>query len=345
MSVQFGFLRPATAAMSVSLVIAAWLPPTNASAEFSLAGKTVTIYVAGGPGGGVDQFARTLAPYLTRHLPGHPAVVASNMPGGGGMQAVQYLYNVAAKDGTAIGTTNAGPVVEPILGKKQLNYDLRKFRWVGSLVKGDTICVVSSASKIKSLDDARKTEVTMASTGATSAPTRSALLMNALIGTRFKPVSGYHGGNALIAIERGEVDGICITLSSLRTTRPHWLREKTIISLVQVATDPAPEFPQVPKAMDLVKTDTERQMLELYLLPYEFNNPFYLPPGVSDEMVAGWRKAFDAAVADKAYQADAARRRQTVTPRDGADVEKLVNRMFAIPPDIVDRTIKATTPQ
>lgn len=317
---------------------------TPAHAEFSLKGKTVTIYVAGGVGGGVDQFARTLAPYLSKHLPGEPSVVASNMPGAGGVQAVQYLYNIAAKDGTAIGTTNVGPVVEPLLGSKTLNYDLKKLNWIGSLVKGDTVCAVWHASGIKTLDDARKQVVPMTSTGVTSSPTRSALLMNALIGTKFKPIAGYDGGTSLLAIERGEQAGICVTLASLRTTRPEWLSEKKIRLLVQVSLTAAPDFPGVPRAADLITNPEHLQMLEFFLLPHEFSNPYYLPAGVPDEVVAAYRKAFDAAVTDPGYLADTQKRKQIIAPRHGADVAGLVNKLFATPKAIIQRTIAATTP-
>ena len=319
------------------------LPTAPAGAEFSLKGKTVTIYIAGGVGGGVDQFARTLAPYLGKYLPGAPSMIESNMPGAGGMQGVAYLSNVAARDGTAIGTTNAGPVVEPLLGTEKVNYDLQKFRWVGSLVKGDTVCAVWHASGIKTLDDARTHEVPLSSTGVTSAPTRVALLMNALLGTRFKPIAGFDGGTSLLAIERGEVAGICITLNSLRTTRPQWLKERKIVPLVQVSLSADPEFPDVPRAIDLITNDEHKQMLEFYLLPYEFNNPFMLPPGTPDEVLAAYRTAFAAAVRDPAYLAEAQARKQTITPRTGEHVAKLVEKMFATPQAIVARTLEATT--
>lgn len=320
--------------------------PEAALAQIDLKGRTVTIYVGGGAGGGVDIFARTFAQHVVRHLPGEPQVVVSNMPGNGGIQAVQFTYNVAAKDGTAIGTTNAGPVVEPLMrGGFAANYEIPKFRWIGSLLKGDTVCAVWHGSRTKTLDDARSQEVVMASTGATSSPMRSALLMNALIGTRFKPISGFHVGNALLAIERGEVEGICNTLSSMRTTRAHWLRDKQLVPLVQVAMTGDREFPNVPRAIDLLKTEEQRQMLEFYLLPYEFNNPFYLPPGASDEALATYRKTFDAVMSDPAYRADALKRGQNLAPHTGVEVEKLVARLYSMPQAIVQRTIEATTPK
>jgi tripartite-type tricarboxylate transporter receptor subunit TctC len=316
-----------------------------AHAQLDLKGKTVTIYVGGGAGGGVDIFARTFAQHLPKHLPGEPQIVVSNMPGNGGIQAVQFTYNVAAKDGTAIGTTNAGPVVEPLMrGGFAANYEIPKFRWIGSLLKGDTVCAVWHGSKAKSLAHAQSQEVLMASTGATSAPLRSALLMNALIGTKFKPISGFHVGNALLAIERGEVEGICNTLSSMRTTRAHWLRDKQLVPLVQVAMTPDREFAHVPRAVDLLKSDEQRQMLEFYLLPYEFNNPYYLPPSASDAALATYRKAFDAVMADPAYRADAIKRGQNLAPHTGPQVEKLVARLYSMPKEIVRRTIEATTP-
>ncbi len=318
----------------------------GAAAQIDLKGRTVTMYVGGGAGGGVDIFARTFTQYLPRYLPGEPQVVVSNMPGNGGIQAVQYAYSVAAKDGTAFGTTNSGPVVEPLMrGGFTGNYEIPKFRWIGSLVKGDTVCAVWHGSPAKSLADAQRQEVTMVSTGATSAPMRSALLMNALIGTKFRPISGFHVGNALLAIERGEVEGICNTLSSMRTTRAAWLTEKKLVPLVQVAMARDPALPDVPRAVDLLKTDEQRRMLEFYLLPYEFNNPLYLPPGVSDAVLATYRKAFDAVVADPAYRADALKRGQNLSPKTGQEVEQLVGRLFGTPKDVVQRTIEATSPK
>lgn len=327
----------------VALLVPAVLA-TAAHAQFDLKGRTVTIHLGGGTGGGVDLYARTLAPYLGKYLPGEPGVVVSNMPGNGGIQAVQFTYNIAARDGTAIGTTNAGPVVDPLMGSTFTgNYDLTKFRWIGSLLKGDTVCAVWQSSRTKTLEDARRQEVLVSSTGATSSPLRAALLMNTLIGTRFKPITGYHMGTALLAIERGEVEGICNTLSSVRTTRADWLRDKKLVPLVQVAMEADSEFPQVPRAIEFIKTDDERRMLEFYLLPYEFNNPYYLPPGASDETLAAYRKAFDAAMRDPAYRADAQKRGQSLAPHSGEEVARLVTRLFATPKPIIERTIEATT--
>lgn len=315
-----------------------------ARAEFDLHGKTVTIYVAGGAGGGVDAYARAIAPYFSKHLPGEPAVTVANMPGAGGAQAVQYLYNVAAKDGTAIGTTNAGPVAQPFLEKLNANYELSKLHWIGSLAKGNTVCAVWHTVDVKDLEGATKKEITVATTGARSAPTRSALLMNSFVGTKFKPISGYTGGTSLLALERGEVDATCTTLNSLRTTRPQWLSEGKLRVLVHVAMEADPEFKEAPRALDFIKDPANKAALEFFLLPYEFNNPYYLPPGVPKEAVAAWRKAFDAAVKDPHYLADAKKRLQDVEAKSGEAVEKLVQQMYDTPPEIIQRTIAAIDP-
>lgn len=314
------------------------------AAAFNMEGKTVNIFVGGGAGGGVDAYARTIAPYFSKYLPGKPSVVVANMPGAGGAQAVQYLFNVASRDGTAVGTTNAGPVAQPFLEKVKVNYQLNEMHWIGSLAKGNTVCAVWHSVAVKNLEDASKTIVTVATTGARSAPTRSALLMNAFLGVRFKPISGYTGGTSLLALERGEVDATCTTLNSLRATRPQWLAEGKLRILVHVAMEADPEFPSVPRALDFITDKKDKAALEFFLLPYEFNNPYYLPPGISAEAVAAWRKAFDATVTDTAYLAEAKKRLQDVSPRNGGQVTKLVQQMYATPAVIVQHAIKAMDP-
>ena len=338
---RMGRIARAAGAAGIVLTLAT---VTAGAQPLDLKDKTVTIYVGGGTGGGVDAYARTIAPYFQKHLPGNPPVVVSNMPGAGGAQAVQYLYNVAPKTGVAIGSTNVGPIADPFLEKVPSNYDVSKFAWIGSLAKGNTVCAVWHTVNVSSIEDVKNRVVTVATTGARSAPTRSALLMNSFIGTKFKPISGYTGGTALLALERGEVDATCTTLNSLRTTRPQWISDGSLKILVHVAMDVDPGFNKVPRAFDFIKDAKDRDALEFFLLPYEFNNPFYLPPGVSGEAVKAWRAAFDAAVADPDYKADSAKRQQDVEVKTGDEVETLVKKLFATPAGVIKRTIEAIDP-
>lgn len=169
-------IRLAYICIAVSAVLG-----SPAQATFTLKGKTVTLYAGGGIGGGVDLFARTFVPYLGRHLPDEPNIVVANMGGSGGVQGMQYLYKVAPKDGTALGTTNSGAVSEPLMGRVKVAYDLAGFRWIGSLARGDTVCGVWHTSPVKSVEDAKKRTVVLSATGATSGPARAALLLNALL--------------------------------------------------------------------------------------------------------------------------------------------------------------------
>lgn len=309
---------------------------------FDLSGKSATFVIGGGPGGGVDAFARTVAPYLTKYLPGAPPIKIVNMGASGGIQGVQYLYNLALSDGSYIGTSNAGPIAEPMMGQVRVNYDIGKFRWVGSLTTGDTVCAVWHGSAIKSLDDARTRDVPMASTGATSAPTRATLMTAHLLGVRFRPVPGYDGGTSLLAIERQEVEGSCTTLGSLRTTRPDWIKNGQLRLLVQVSMNKDPEFPDTPRLYDLISNDEHKQMLDFLLAPYEFNNPLILPPGTKDDAVAAWRTAFEKAMQDKDYLAEAASRLQKIAPKSGPEVEGLVRQMLSTPERIIDLVKNAT---
>jgi tripartite-type tricarboxylate transporter receptor subunit TctC len=205
------------------------------------------------------------------------------------------------------------------------------------------VCSIWHTSQVKTIEHARAREVPFASAGASSTLHRSALLVNAIAGTRFKPVAGFDGGTALLALERGEVEGICNQLASQRTTRPQWLKEGKLKPIVFVAMTVDPEFAGVPRAYDLARDEAGRQILELYLLPWEFNHSFMLPPGAPPSALAMWRAAFDKAVKNPAYLADAAKRLQKIAARSGTEVQGLVDKLYATPKEIVARTIAATS--
>lgn len=328
--------------MVIGLLAASGLP---AAAQVSLRGKTVTVYVGNGLGGGGDAYARTFLPYLSKYLAGEPTMVVRNMPGGGGVQAVQTLYNVAANDGTALGSTPPGPIKEPFLNTVgAVNYDLRKFHWVGNLASSITACSVWHASPIKSIEDAKTREVTIAATGAQSSPTTTSLFLNSLIGTRFNPIAGYDGGTSLLAIERGETDGTCVSLGSLRTTRPDWLSDGKLKVIVQVSSSTDPDFPDAPRVGDFLTTEADRQALAFFTAPDDIQYPYMLPPGTSGEWIQAYRQAFDRAVKDAAYLAEAKQRRQDIAPHTGTAVQEIVERMYQTPKDVIERVIRATTP-
>lgn len=332
------------------LVVAAsalLLAPHAAAAQDmaeQLRGKVVTLYIGGGVGGGVDALARSLIPYLTKHMPGNPAIIVKNQPGAGGMQAVENLYATAPKDGTAIGTTATGPIVEPVLGTTPVHYELLKFHWIGSLANDQTTCFTWQTSSVKTIDDAKTREVPLSTTGARSNSTLIPLMLNAVLGTRFKMIPGYDGGTAMLAIERGEVDGRCTSIGSIHATNAAWITEKKITMLVQVGLAKDPEFPEVPLALDLAPNAPDRAAMEFFLIPSAIQDPFMLPPGVPDAMVVAWRRGFDAAVADKGFLADAEKRHQDARPNNGEYVQKALEKMFSAPRPVIDRAIALTTP-
>lgn len=332
----------ALALAAVTLLSVGGASATATAADLSFQGKTINVLVSGGVGGGLDAYARTFLPYFAKHLPGEPTMVVQNLPGGGGVQGVQRLYNVASKDGTSIGTTPAGPVKEPLMGSGQVNYDLRQFGWIGSLTNEDTVCLVWHTSQIKTLDDARQREVPISATGAASNSTLGPLLLNDLLGTRFKPIAGYDGGTSMLAVERGEVDGRCTTLNSLRTAQPHWLEKNLIRVLVVVSSVDDPKYASVPRAKDLLKSEDERKAFDFFQAADEIQNPYMLPPGTPPDILALYRKAFEATVKDPAYLADAKKRQQNVVPQSGEFVQKTIANMYATPPDVIERVKKAT---
>jgi tripartite-type tricarboxylate transporter receptor subunit TctC len=334
--------RALTAGMLVSgLALLGTLPAM--AQGFTLKGKTVTVIVSGGVGGGVDLYTRTMLPYFSKHLPGNPTMVVQNLPGGGGVQGVQRLYNVMPHDGTAIATTPAGPIKEPLMGTGQVNYDLRKFGWIGSMAKEDTMCLVWHTSPIQTLADAKKRETTLSATGAASNSTLGPYLMNDLLGTKFKPISGYDGGTSMLAVERGEVDGRCTTLSSVRTAQPRWINEKLVRGLIAISNIRDVAFPDTPRLIDLLKTDAERQAVTFFQGPDEIQDPFFLPPDTSPEVLSVYRGAFNETMKDRDYLADAAKRNQLLSPRPGEEVQATIEGMYATPQAVIDRVKKATT--
>jgi tripartite-type tricarboxylate transporter receptor subunit TctC len=331
-------LKSTKVVVVIALALAAAAAGPAVAADVNFEGKTITLYIGGGIGKGIDNYGRTLIRYMNRYLPGDPSIVASNMPGAGGVQGLQYLYNRAAKDGTAFGTSGSSPFSGELMPKGKVNFDIPKFRWIGSLVRGDIVCGVWHTSSIKTLDDVKTHEVSLSMSGPAEA--NPVMLMNALLGTRFKPIIGYNATSPLLAVERGEVEGTCPTVGTLRMTRPTWLTQKEFRPIVRVSMDADSNSPDVSRVVDLLKDDDEKEMFELLVFPHEFGAPFMLPPGTQDDVLATYRKAFDATVRDPAYQIEAKRQGQAIEPRNGAEVTALIERVFATPKPIIQRTVK-----
>src|SRR6266852_1590724 len=219
--------------------------------------RPLNIYVAGTAGGGVDLYARLVSRHIGRHIPGKPTVTVQVMPGAGGIRAANYLAEQAPRDGTAIATFAGGPVLEPLIGTRNPGYDMSQFTWVGALTKDIGLCIAWAKTPFKTIDDVRKQQMVVAGTGAGSDTDTWPLVLNEVLGTRFKLVTGYLGTQeTLLAMERGEAHGRCvISHSALKIAKPDWLRDKKINVLVLTALEKSPEFPNVPAVVDLVATE------------------------------------------------------------------------------------------
>jgi tripartite-type tricarboxylate transporter receptor subunit TctC len=307
------------------------------SVEEFYRGKTINLIVGYSPGGGYDTTARVLAPYLKKHLPGNPGIVVQNMDGAGSLKATNYLYNIAPKDGTAIATFSRGMPSEPLLGTSPTQFDAAKFTWLGSTTNEYSVFLAWHSSPVKSWDELLQKEFTVGGEGSGSDSDTYAMLLKNLFGAKIKLVTGYPGSAELmLAVERGELDGRAAwSWSSLKASKPDWIRDKKFSNLVQLNLTKNPDLPDVPMIMDLATTDKQKQILKLVLSRQTMGRPFAAPPGIPEDRKQALRKAFDDAMQDPEFLAEAKQRKMDVNPVSGAEIEKLVAELYQTPQDVV----------
>jgi tripartite-type tricarboxylate transporter receptor subunit TctC len=306
-------------------------------------GKQLRMIIPAGAGGGYDTYARVLSQHLEKHIPGRPAIINQNMPGASGMVATNWAASVAPKDGTVIVGTYNTLLLEPLFGNPAVKYDPRELEWVGSMGKQQQICVTWHASPVKSIDQAKEREVIVSATGATGNSATMPKMLNAMLGTKFKVVTGYSTAESRLAVERGESEGICgLAYSTLKASNPDWVDNKRINILVQTGTKAQPELPSVPLLVNLAAKPDDKKVLEILAYPEEMGRPFFMPPGTPKALVNAVRRAFDATMKDPAFLADAEKSRLEIDPVTGEEMEEMIKQAFVTPHPQVQRALELT---
>ncbi|HEX2724293.1 MAG TPA: hypothetical protein VHN20_00575 [Beijerinckiaceae bacterium] len=328
----------AVAAIAAGLV---WTHGARADAVADFyKGKTVSVIVGFGPGGGYDQYARTLARHLGRHIPGQPSVVVQNMDGAGSVRASNHVYAVAPKDGTVIAAVNQNMPMYQLLGGAGAQFKAAELQWLGSMAYSNGLVYTWHASGVKTLEEAKTREVVLGGTGPSADSYIFPTLINALYGTRFKVITGYAGtGQINLAMERGEVMGRGgNTWASVSSANKAWLDEKKISLLVQIGFKSEPELTEVPMLLDLVPTPEAKQIVTVVALPTALGYAHWVAPGVPKERVEALRAAYAATLKDPAFLAEADKASMLIRPQTGAELEELVKRAAATPKAVLDRT-------
>jgi tripartite-type tricarboxylate transporter receptor subunit TctC len=331
--------KPVSIALFAAAFAAGSLPATAAD---YFAGKTIEWTVGADVGGGYDIYSRTIARHLPKYIPGNPVIVVKNLPGAGSAKAATYLATVAPKDGTAIGSLMPGGVIGPLLedGPKP-QYDPTKLVYLATADSGTRVCATFINSKTKSFADAQKQKTVMGASAAGGSTRDYVNMLRKAAGAQFELVTGYKGTAEIgLAVERGEVDGLCgWDWSSLKAQKSDWLRDKKINIPVQIALEPEPELTKlgVPPVWQFVKNEDDKKALELIVSQQVFGRPFVAPPGTPAEAVKILREAFSAAMKDKDLLADAQRAKIDINALDGAKVQDVVTKVYASPPAVVAR--------
>lgn len=304
--------------------------------------KNISLYVGFAPGGGYDLYARTLSRSINKYIPGKPNIIVRNMPGGGGRTLSGFVFNAAPKDGTVIAIVDCNLPLEQLIGGETLNFDMTKFTWIGNMATGNAVIVTWHTSGIKTIEDAKKREVTIGSTG--SGSSRLPILLNNLFGTKFKNIGGYQGGNDInLAMERGEVAGRHNTWESTKSTSAVFVRTRQIEILIQVGFERELELPDVPTIMELTSTKEERDLVKLISAAAAFRKPFFSTPGLDADKTRSLRRSFELALADSSLLEEAKKLDIDITITTGAVLESLISDLFATPASTVQTFIEKTT--
>jgi tripartite-type tricarboxylate transporter receptor subunit TctC len=325
--------------VTIAALLIAAQAHAQAPADF-YKGRTVDLYVGYSVGGGYDLYARVLARHIGSHIPGNPTIVVKNMEGAGSLRLANWLYRVAPKDGSVFATIGRGTGFDPLLGVPAAQFDAPKFTWIGSGNHEVSVCVAYEGnSGITTFADLHTKEMTVGGTGASSDTDQFPRVLNGVLGTKMKVVSGYPGGNDIVlAMERGEVQGRCgWSWSSVKSTHGAMVAANKLHVLLQLALHTHPELPGVPVVVDLASNDEERQILRLIFARQVMGRPFLAPPGIPADRAAALRAAFMDTMTDPAFLAEAEKAQLEVNPVAGEDLQKLVAEIYGAPPEVAKK--------
>ena len=303
-------------------------------------GKQIRLVVSTDPGGAYDTYARLLVPVLREHIPGNPTIVVQNMPGASGLKTANFIATTAPRDGLTIAGTHASILTAQLTSPGAATFEAARLSWIGSITTDPFVGYVWHTAPIRTLEDARTTEVIMGGISVGSSSTDYAILARDMFGMKFKIVNGYKSSTEVkLAMERGEVQGAFANgWSSIRNEKPEWLRDKIVRIIVQHGFRPLPDLPDVPLFIDLAKTEADRQALVFMLARQEAAKPYFAPPDIPAERLAILRRAFDASVHDPKLLALAAKAAVTVEgPMTGEELAALVAKVSMTPPEVIAR--------
>jgi tripartite-type tricarboxylate transporter receptor subunit TctC len=342
--VQSFFLR---ASLILTLQTAVLLAPSRASAqgpEEFYKGKMIDFVIGYPPGGSNDVWSRLVSRHIGSHIPGKPNVVPKNMPGAGSFLAVNQIFNSLPKDGTVIGIGAPTIPLDERLGTPGVRFKTAELNWIGRVDSLVNMVFMWKTSPVKTIADAMKTQATLSGTGAGSTVSIYPTVMNHVLGTKFKLVMGYRGSNeAMLAVERGEVDGHSTSWTALKVAHPDWVRDKTVAILVQFALKRHPEMPDIATAVELARNDDERALLAAIMNSAEVGNAFFTSPAVPADRVAALRRAFDATMRDPEFLADVEKTNLAVSLLTGEELQKLVADVGNLSPGVLEKVRAAYT--
>jgi tripartite-type tricarboxylate transporter receptor subunit TctC len=336
---------PAIAGLAICAAMPARPAAAQSVAEF-YSHTPLTIIVGSGAGGGYDVYARVFAQHYAAHIPGHPVIVVKDQPGAGGLANFNYMYRTAPRDGSEIAaSTNTGTLL-PLLGDTGAQFDARQFNWIGSIGKQQAVCTTWHTVPVKTIEDARKQQVLVSATSQNATPAVLPRILNALFDTKFKVISGYSTSEMHLALEKGEVQGICgLAWQTLQSSAPAWIANNDLNVLVQMGLVKDKDLPDVPLALDMMSKPEDRAFFRLTVLTGEFGRPFVAPPGVPADRIAVLRAALVETVKDPAFLADAAKASMPIDPLDGEQIQALLNEAYSAPQAVRDRVAKYFLPE
>ena len=301
-------------------------------------GRTMPMVIGFSSGSGYDIYARLLARFMPKYIPGNPTIISQNMPGAGSLRAAQYVAQVAPKDGSVIGTMSRSLPVEPLIGDGK--FDGRAFTWIGNIANNNSLCATWHTAEVKTWNDITSKPFVLGGEGPGSDLDNFALVLKNMFGAKLKLVSGYPGGSEVnLAMERRKLDGRCgWSWDSIKSTKPDWLRDRKINLLAVFALEKAADVPpEVPLILDKARTDEERKILRVHLAAQAFGRPFFAAPGIPEDRKKALREAFDATMKDADFIAETAKVRMEVSPTTGQEIERILNEIYASPPDVIEK--------